>query len=178
MVTAGRSSEWSSDGDAPFDFGLGSARRCEGLLVGRSKVQVPMIAVHLAHHVGAATVKHVVEVLDLLLPATVRTLLFLGEQKVLATVEDAVWGRSSLDVVGRVGIVVGEAVLGSNVKHALKTEKKSGGSTGLENDLVRKDKHARLGEEVSVHVVRLEDRQNLAVDHVKHGNPGVSWNSL
>jgi hypothetical protein len=83
-----------------------------------------------------------------------------------------------LDIVGRVGIVVGKAILGCNVKHALKTEKKSGSSTSLENDLVRKDKHARLGEKVSVHVVRLEDRQNLAVDHVKHGNPGISWNGL
>ncbi|KAI6767740.1 hypothetical protein HG530_005749 [Fusarium avenaceum] len=99
---------------------------------------------------STSSVEHVIEIFDLLLPATVRTLLLLGEEKVLAAVKDAVRGRSGLDVVGRIGIVVGESVLGSNVKHALKTKEKGGGAAGLQNDLVRKDKHARLGEKLTI----------------------------
>jgi hypothetical protein len=64
------------------------------------------------------------------------------------------------------------------VKHSLKTEKEGSGSAGLENDLVRKDKHARLGEKIGVHHFTLKNRKDLAIDHVKHGNPCISRNSL
>jgi hypothetical protein len=69
-------------------------------------------------------------------------------------------------------------MFGSNVKHSLEAEKKGSGSASLEDDLVRKDKHARLGEKVRIHHLTLKNRQDLAIDHVKHGNPGIGRNSL
>ncbi|KAJ2962266.1 hypothetical protein NQ176_g10945 [Zarea fungicola] len=64
------------------------------------------------------------------------------------------------------------------MKKALKAEQEGGGAAGLENQLVGEDKHAGLGQEVGVDSIGLEDGEDLAVDHVEHGLPGLLVDSL
>jgi hypothetical protein len=64
------------------------------------------------------------------------------------------------------------------VKHAAETQEQSGCATGLENQLVGEDEEAGLGEKVGIHRIRLENRQDLAVDHVQHGDPSIGVHGL
>lgn len=159
-------------------LGLGRDGRSE-LLVGRGEVQVPVVTVHLAHHVGASVAKHVVEIFDLLLPAAVGSALLVGEQKVLPAVKDSVGRGGGANVVHGAGIAKGESSVGSrNMEESLEAEQEGRGAAGLENELVGKDKHARLGQEVGVDGVGLEDGEDLAVDHVEHGLPRLLVDGL
>ena len=39
---------------------------------------------------------------------------------------------------------------------------------------MREHKHARLGEQISIHVLCFENRKDLAINHIKHPDPGVT----
>ena len=57
-------------------------------------------------------------------------------------------------------------------------EEELGGTTSLEHNLVRENEHARLGEKISVHMLRLDDGEDLAVDQIKHLFPHISRDFL
>ena len=138
-----------------------------------------MLAVHLANHVGTAAAELVVQEADFVAPAAVRSTLLVGVQEVLAAVEDAVRRSSGGNALDQVGLLVREASLkGSDFEHARQTAEERGGATSLEDQLVREDKHTRLGEQVGVDIAGLNDRQNLAVDQVQHLLPGILGDSL
>ena len=156
----------------------GGAWRREGV-GGGCDVEVPVVAVHLANHVGTAVLEHAIQKGDLVPPALVGATLPLGEQEVLAAVEDPQRSSGNLGVLQRSDVVVGETSLGGgNAEHQVQTEQQSSGTTGLENDLVGKHKHAGLGKEVGVHILGVDDRQDLAVNQVKHRGPGVRVDGL
>jgi hypothetical protein len=142
-------------------------------------VQIPVLAVHLANHVGTATTELVIQEADFVAPAAVRSTLLVRVQEVLTAVEDAVRRSSGRNALDQVGLLVWEASLEcSDFEHARQTAEEGSGAASLEDQLVRENKHARLGEQVGVDVAGLNDGQNLAVDQVKHLLPGILGNSL
>lgn len=152
---------------------LGGGRRSE-LGVGTSNIEVPVLAVHLSDHVGTASHESLVKELDLVAPAAVRTTLLVRVEEVLATVEDAMRSGGGRNGGGEVGLDTRETGLeGSNFKHSRQAVQQSGGTAGLEHELVGEDKHAGLGEEVGVHVSMSDNRENLAVHKIKHLFPSV-----
>lgn len=131
-----------------------------------------MIGVHAPDHVRTAVLERVVQELDLLLPARVGSRLAVGEEEVLAAVEDAMRGGGHLHVVQRSDIVEWETGIHSgNAEQAAKAQQQSGRSASLQDDLVGEDEHAGLGEQIGVDVVRFDDGQDLAVDQVQHALP-------
>jgi len=78
------------------NFLLG-ARRGSEQSVRLSQVQVPVLPVHLADHVGTAVEEQLVHVAHLVAPAAVRATLAVREQEVLSAVEDPVGGRCHSD---------------------------------------------------------------------------------
>lgn len=181
MTTSTEAKRSAADGDSAdgaLRLRLGSSGRGQGL-VWRGNVQVPMITIHLAHHIGTSSIEHVVEILDLLLPALVGSTLLVGEEEILAAVEDAIGSRGSMNIVDRFSVVEREASMrSSNVKHTLKTEEQGGCSTSLENELVREDKHAGLGQEVGVDGRGFDGGEDLAVDKIEHGLPDFLGDGL
>jgi hypothetical protein len=164
--------------DLGRSFSLRSGRWRE-LGVGSGYVQVPVLAVHLSNHIGATSHEHFVEELDLVTPAAVRTALLVRIQKVLATVEDAVRNGGSGNGGRQVGVDGREAGLeSSNLEHSWQAVQQGGGAACLEDELVGKDEHAGLGEEVCIHVAVAYDGQNLAVDQIEHLFPRVGRDGL
>ncbi|RII21950.1 hypothetical protein CUC08_Gglean001120 [Alternaria sp. MG1] len=147
-------------------------------------VEVPMFAVHLANHVGTATLETVVKVTNLIAPAAVGSTLLVRVEVVLPAVKHAVWCGGWRNA-GCLGGNVREASVCSNLQHATEAPKQSSSSAGLEHHLVGEDEHARLGQEVCIDMLRLDDGENLAVDQIEHVLPGIrrhllqsSWTGL
>ena len=87
--------------------------------------------------------------------------------------------RCSWDALNQVGLLVREAGLErSKLEHAWEAAKQSGSAASLEDKLVREDEHARLGEQVGIHVAGLNDREHLAVDQIQHLLPGILGHGL
>ena len=63
-------------------------------------------------------------------------------------------------------------------QQARKAPEQRGGTTSLENDLVGKDEHAGLGEKIGIHMFRLNDGQDFAVDEVQHVLPDFRGHGL
>lgn len=126
-----------------------------------------MITVHFSNHIGASTFEHVVEVFDFLLPAAVWARLLVWKKKILPTVEDTIRCGGSPNVVQRRCVMERKARhSGRNSKHAMKAQKQCGSTARLENDLVRKNEHTGLREQVSVHGVRANHRKDLAIHKI------------
>lgn len=138
--------------------------------------EVPMVAVHLANEVGRSLVECGVKKSDLIFPAFVWPNLSVWEQEVLAGVEDAVW--LSLESLGSNVNGAWEADTGSAREDLLESEQEGGGSAGLENDFMWEDEHARLREQVRVNLIGLDNREDLAVNHVQSDLPGLLGDSL
>lgn len=58
-----------------------------------------------------------------------------------------------------------------NFEHARQTTEQSGSAAGLQDKLVWPNEHAGFGEQVGVDMVGFEDRQDFAVDEIKHALP-------
>ena len=69
-------------------------------------------------------------------------------------------------------------MLSSDSQESVETEEQCRGTTSLQNELVREDEHARLGEQIGIHMLGVKNGQDFAVDHVQHINPGVGGNGL
>ena len=162
-----------------FDLlGARAGRRGQGGVRARD-IEVPVLAVHFANHVGTAALESLVQEADFVAPATVGTLLRFRVQEVLPAVEDAVGRGSSCEASARGWFYVRETSIdGSNLQEASETPEEGSGTAGLQHDLVREDEHARLREKVGIDVLRLNDRQNLAVDKVQHLLPDLSRHLL
>lgn len=136
-------------------------------------------------------------------PVAVRAFLTLGEHEALSAVKGVLDNGAELtfldkarvghgggrliivilvvDVGGgelgkaRSGVETGKS-FGSDGQKLLEAEQESGGAARLEDELVRKDKHGRLAEQVGVNVRALDDAEHLALDNVQHGFPDGSGN--
>jgi hypothetical protein len=157
---------------------IGARRRSQGG-VGTRDVEVPVLAVHFADHVGTAALEALVQEADFVAPAAMGTLLSLGVEEVLPAVKDAVGrGGSCKASAGRRLDVRKARVDSSDLEKTSETPEEGSGTTGLQHDLVGEDEHARLGEQVSIDVLRLNDGQDLAVDEVEHLLPDLSRHLL
>lgn len=138
-----------------------------------------MVAIHFAYHIGGSTRKHIIKELDLVLPATMGSMLFIWKQEVLPTVEHSPWCSRSCNLVDRVRIMVWESSIRcSNSQHAAKSQQKCCGAASLQNKLVWKDEHARLRKEIGIDVIGLHDREDLAIDQIQHILPCLCGHCL
>ena len=118
-----------------------------------SQVQVPVVTVHLANHVGATVEKQLVHGANFIPPATVRAALTVRKEEVLAAVEHTVRSSSNAQTTRWSGLR--ESTKNRcNFKDARQTRQQSGGATGLQDQFVRPDEHAGLRQKVGVHVIR------------------------
>jgi hypothetical protein len=96
----------------------------------------------------------------------------IGVEVVLPTVENAVRGGRWRDA-GALRDDEGEASIGGNLQHTSEAPEQGRGAASLEDELVGEDEHARLRQEVGIDVFGLDDRENLAVNQIKHVLPDL-----
>jgi hypothetical protein len=107
------------------------------------------------------------------------TALALGKQEVLATVKHPVRGGRNGNSTRRRRSRLGEAgVQGRNFEDPGQARQKGGGPARFQNEFMGPDEHARLGKQVGIDIIRFDNRQDLAVDQVKHILPDVRRHCL
>lgn len=131
-----------------------------------------MIRIHATDQIGATILEQFVQELDLFLPAGVGALLAIREEEILAAVKDTVRCGGNALILQCLDVVERESGIdSSDAKKTAQAQQQGGGAAGLEDKLVGEHKHARLGKEVGVNVIRVDDGQDLAVDHIQHALP-------
>jgi hypothetical protein len=116
-----------------------------------------------------------VQELDFVSPAAVGSTLLVGIQEVLPAVEDPVWSGRSCNSLQRLGSDMGKSsVESSNLQQARKTQEQGGSAACLQDHFVGKDEHARLRKKIGIDMFGLDDREDFAVNKIKHLLPGIS----
>jgi hypothetical protein len=99
-------------------------------------------------------------------------MLLVGEQEVLSTVENSIRSSDCLDSIQRATTIGREtSILSCTSQHIAKAKEECSGATSLEDKLVWEDKHARFGQKVGIDMLRLNHREDLAVNLVEHQLP-------
>jgi hypothetical protein len=106
-------------------------------------------------------------------------MLAVREQVVLPTVENSVRRSCHDNAVGGRCSGPGESSKEyRDLEDARKTTQQSRRAACLQDELVREDKHARFREEIGIYIFGLDNRQDFAIDQIKHCLPDFGGDSL